>query len=144
MVDPVSPIPPPTPVTYSAFNPASCFQQVAENTPNDPYTNGYCIGNILILLMATVSLVACTALLVWHIKAHQRLSLKKETTWILVFLVFYEILLFAKYCFNLYSWNGYSLMVILMQFLESMVIFLVCAIFAKRAATNTLKLQWVT
>lgn len=96
------------------------------------YTMGYCVGNTVILICATVSLVACTLLLVWHFTSHSpcRLSTyKKEATWIFIFLVIFEVFLFLRYFFYMYELPVYPYLLIINSFLYAMVCYLVCAVF---------------
>ncbi len=41
-------------LTDSIFNPASCFANVTSYGKAESYTNGYCIGNLIILTLSVI------------------------------------------------------------------------------------------
>lgn len=131
----------------SAINLIECYQQVHNITLNpNYYTNGYCTGNLLILILSAISLVACILLTIWHFGKHSYkfATFKKEATWILISLVIFEFILFIRYLFYLYNKAIYPFMIIFGSLLESITIYLVLSLFAKKASSKVDEMAWLS
>lgn len=131
----------------SAINLIDCYQQVHNSTLNPNfYTNGYCTGNLLILVLSAFSLVACTLLMFWHFGKHgfKFSTFRKEATWILISLVIFEFILFCRYLFNLYNQPIYPFIIIFGSLLESITIYLVLSVFAKKASSKVDEMAWLS
>lgn len=114
----------------------SCFVNAHNSYPN--YTIGYCTGQLMILLFATLSLVLSSALLFWQLKAETGCKAwTKHATWIFVLLVTYECLVFYKYfLYPFNQLNHYLLYIVCMDLLQSMIIYTVCSLFAAAASKS--------
>jgi len=97
-------------MSTTIFEPVSCF---SDNTKS----NGYCTGNIVILLASCTSAVASSLLLVWHMNAFgwfQKETFKKFTTWIFMMMLIFTVITTVRY--TIYFNKGYSLLLLLNQF----------------------------
>jgi hypothetical protein len=68
---------------------------------------------------------------------------KKHTTWIFISLVTFEFILFLRYFFNLNERKNYGVIIIIGEFLQSIAIYLVCSMFAKKASNKLADMSWI-
>lgn len=130
----------------SVFNFVRCFQKLDDNPPEAQGTLGFCIGNCLLAFLSLVSMVYCLALFVWHMSKNgwcKARTIKNKTTWLLISLLFFEVVTATRYTFNLYLWSGNNVLLIFNELIQSLVIFEVCNIFAQQAAVLLSSLAWV-
>jgi hypothetical protein len=94
------------------FNSAACFDDVRAGTQY--YTNGYCVGNILIQISAVIALIYISFLFVWHMNQKgwsQCKSWARVKTWILVLLLIFEFIVVIRYTFNMYKLPIYEFLI---------------------------------
>jgi len=115
----------------SWYNSAQCFANVRSGQPY--YTNGYCIGNIIIQVSSISMLVYVCALLKWHINNKGICNSKNLKTWILSMLIIFEFLVFIRYTFNLYSLSVYNPLLTIQNLLTSILFFFVLYYFTTKA-----------
>lgn len=104
------------------FEPVACFS-------SNPA--GKCISNLVILISSVIACITCSLLLVWHMNAFgwfQKETFKLYTTWIFMMIVIYTAITNIRYMFNVN--NGYYLLILLNEMVQSIVIYLVCSMFA--------------
>ena len=68
---------------------------------------------------------------------------KKHTTWIFISLVTFEFILFLRYFFNLNSLKNYAVIIIIGEFIQSITIYLVCGMFAKKVSNKLTDMSWI-
>ena len=118
------------------INSVDCFHQAQLHTRY--YSNYYCTGNLLIQLSSYVIFAQATALLVWHFQRksiHDLSTFKSSATWLLILLVIFELIVMVRYTFNLYAVSIlYDVLLVLGEMLSSVITFLVCYYFTKKAS----------
>lgn len=128
------------------FTLGECFSSVQAGSLN--YTTGWCIGEMLIFTMATVCLVGSSFLLWWQVEAHQfrtRDFFGKHTTWIYILMILYCAMVWLKYLLNLnYLLRDYGLWIITIEFLQSMILYTTCSLFAQKVSENVESMAWVS
>ena len=88
------------------FEPQSCFSKVGSNG----YTAGYCTGNLLILAVAILILIAVIAILYWQLKDgvwKKKKTWKKSKTWIFLLLALNEFMVVIRYTIEFYETDAY-------------------------------------
>lgn len=114
----------------AVFAIGQCFR----NLGADDNTIGWCIGEILILAMATICLIGSSLLFKWQFDSYAsdaKQFLTRHATWIFILMVLYSVMVFLKYLLDLNSLlDNYGLWIISMEFLQSMILYTTCSMFA--------------
>ena len=109
------------------FNFVQCFNQI-EGTN----TVGFCVGNLLLVVSAWVTMVFCAMLFTFHMNRTGWCTLKtyKDTaTYISMFLLFYVIVIVFKYTLTLYNLTNYALIINVENLIYSLLQFVVMSVF---------------
>lgn len=117
------------------FNSAACFAGVRENKPF--YTNGYCVGNILVQLAAIIAFAYISVLFAWHMKRKgwgRSKTWTRPKTWIFILLLIFELMVVLRYTFNMYDLSIYVLLISFGQMVGSITFFLICFFFTTKAS----------
>lgn len=129
----------------SCINLVACFQKVKTEPENYGYTNGYCTGNLLILIFSIITMIYISALLYWTLKENQIKikTFKKHKTWIFLLMFVFQTIVTIRYFFNLYDTLWYPFLLAFGQCVQSMIIFLVCYFFTVKASVKKGDLYWL-
>jgi len=117
------------------FNSAACFAGVRES--KQFYTNGYCVGNILVQLAAIIALAYISVLFAWHMKRKgwgRSKTWTRPKTWIFILLLIFELMVVLRYTFNMYGLSIYVLLISFGQMVGSITFFLICFFFTTKAS----------
>lgn len=117
------------------FNSAACFEGVREKIQY--FTNGYCVGNILVQLAAIIALAYISVLFAWHMKRKgwgRSKTWTRPKTWIFILLLIYELMVVLRYTFNMYGLSIYVLLISFGQMVGSITFFLICFFFTTKAS----------
>lgn len=114
----------------------SCFHDVQTDVPNYDYT--YCVGNLLIMVLAAFNTCIFTYVFVVHIQQKRRLEewksiLLKVKTQTLILIIFLEATVFVRYLLDMRT-SIYDTLLILDQLVQSVILFQICYFYCKKAA----------
>ena len=102
----------------------------------------YCTGNSIILLLSTINCIIVAYILVQHMRVKGATVCKnyfKVKSLILILMLFYELTVFGRYFLNVDKEEPtarglYDLILIGSQTIQSIILFLICYFFMKKAS----------
>jgi hypothetical protein len=112
----------------------NCYVKAREGSPDA--TLYYCSNNVIIWLLSTVNLVVFSLILLFHLRAKgfcTGANYLKVKTIILFLITFFQFMVSFRYFFEL-SDELSNFVLISTNFMQSVIFFLICFFFTKKAA----------
>ena len=117
------------------FSKGQCYDKVQKGSPG--FTLTYCNGNTLILILSFINTVIFSLFLIFHLRYKGVCvgrTYTKNKTWMLFMIVILEASVMVRYLFVFDETPYYDMLLIISGFIQSIIFFLICYFFTKKAA----------